>query len=197
VMRGIFIAAGAAFVAHFDWAFYVFGALLLLSGVRLIFLSAKDLEDRRLFRFLRRHLPVTREYRGHRFMVRKDGALRATPLLVALILVEASDVVMALDSIPAIFAVTREPFLVYSAVVFSILGLRALYFVLQGMVDRFRYLQPAVAVVLILLGIKMIADDVVELPPWIALATTVVVVAGAVGLSLWRKPQRRARAEAA
>ena len=184
VMRGAMIAVGAALVSQFSWVLYLFGGFLLLTGLKLLFLRESEPDPARhpVVRWTRRLLPVTERYHGSHFLVRagssasreapapgeavepdrvvaaaRKGALLATPLLLALLLIELADVVFAVDSIPAIFAITTDPFLVFTSNVFAMLGLRSLYFALAGIIDRFRYLKPALALVLVVIGGKMLA----------------------------------------
>lgn len=191
VMRAILIALGAALIATFHWIVFLFGAFLVLTAIKMLWaIEAKpDLENNRLIAFLRRRFPITREYHAERFFVRKDGKLWATPLFLALVLIEVSDLVFAVDSIPAIFAVSQDPFIVYTANVFAILGLRALYFALAGVIHRFRYLKYGLALVLLTVGGKMIANGIVGekfIPVELALAVTAVLIAGSIVLSLLR-----------
>lgn len=185
VLRGVMIVGGAVLIAKWHWILYGFGAFLVFTGLKMLRQPDHDLapEDSWLLRFARRHLRVT-ELHGTNFFVRVDGKLRATPLLLALLLVEVSDVVFAVDSIPAIFAVTRDPFLVFTANVFAILGLRSLFFVLAGLVDKFRYLKTGLAVVLAFVGAKLLLLDVVHVPALVSLGVVLGVLGVAVVASL-------------
>jgi len=160
VMRAALILAGAAALEAFHWLIYVFGAFLVLTGLRMLAASGQepDLENNRVNRFMRRHFRVTEGYEGGRFFARRGGKLFITPLFIVLALIEFTDVVFALDSIPAIFAVTKDPFIVYTSNVFAILGLRALYFALAGVIHRFHYLKYGLSLVLVLVGAKMIVN---------------------------------------
>lgn len=189
VLRGVMIGAGAYLIHHFDWVLYVFGGFLVLTGLRLAIREETGVEPERnpVIRFVKSWLPVTDRYEGARFFVRRRGNAReswlgraATPLFIVLIAVETTDVIFALDSIPAIFAVTRDPFIVYSSNVFAILGLRSLYFVLAGVVHKFYYLRYGLAAVLVFVGAKMLVEHVYEPPIVLSLA----VVAGLIGISL-------------
>ena len=154
-MRLIMIALGALLLDRFEWIIYVFGGILIITGIRMMFQDEAmiDLEKNPVVRLARRILPVSNYYDGTKFFTRqRSGAVLATPLLLVLLIVEWSDLVFAIDSIPAIFAITRDPFLVYSSNIFAILGLRALFFVLAGMMDKFAYLKPGVAIILIFVG---------------------------------------------
>ena len=189
VMRGAMIAAGAYLLAHFHWVLYIFGAFLVVTGVRIATQKehAVHPESNPVLRLLRCAMPVTSAYHGQAFFVRTPGTggrVAATPLFVVLALVETTDLVFALDSIPAVFAVTREPFIVYTSNVFAILGLRALYFVVAGLIRQLRYLQVGLAVVLIFVGVKMLAADVYDVPIGVSLAT-IVGVLGASALASW------------
>lgn len=161
VLRGIMIAVGVALINRFDWVTYLFGAFLLYSAARMLLLRQETVDpgDNVLVRLARRWIPVTDRYHEHRFVVRVDGKLMATPLLLALLLVESSDVMFAVDSIPAIFAVTRDPFIIFTSNIFAILGLRSLYFVLAAYMERFRYLKHALVFVLAYVGVKMIISN--------------------------------------
>lgn len=200
VLRGVFIAAGGALIEHIGWIFYVFGALVVLAGARMFRSGAAGAPGLNLaVRGLRRVLPVTGDYAGHRFFVPvspenpenpKTRKIMATPLFVALVAIEVTDLVFALDSIPAVFGVTRDLFVVFTSNAFAVLGLRALYFLLAGSVDRFAYLKQGIAVLLLFIGTKMLISPLVHLPVWVSLAAIVVVVGGAVAASLWRNRNR-------
>jgi tellurite resistance protein TerC len=186
VTRGAFIAAGVALIARFEWILYVFGAFLLITGARLLRgrQVAAHPEHNPVVRLARRILPVTSGYEGASFFVRREGRWLATPLLLVLLLVETTDVLFAVDSIPAIFAVTLDPFIVYTSNVCAILGLRALYFVLAGAVRRFRYLRPGLAVVLVFVGIKMLVVRLYKIPIEVSLAAICLILLVAVIASL-------------
>lgn len=196
VLRGAFIVAGAAMLDAFHWTIYVFGALLVVTGIRTALHDGTEVHPERnpILRLLRRAVPSTAAYHGARFLVREGDRRLATPLLAVLAVVATSDVVFAIDSIPAIFAVTRDTYLVVAANAFSVLGLPALYFVLAGMMDRFRLLPYGLAMVLVFVGVKMAASDLVEIPVLASLAVVVAVLGGAVLLSLWLpgRPSRTA-----
>lgn len=171
VMRGALIAVGAELIEHFSWVLYVLGAFLLYAGLRLLFVNKEEIhpEQNSLFRFASKHLRVTHEYAGERFFVRDAGKLLATPLFLVLLVVEITDVTLAVDSIPAVFGITRDPFIVYTSNVFAILGLRAMYFLLAGVLDRLRYLDEGLAIVLVFIGGKMIGEPWVHIPVDISL----------------------------
>jgi tellurite resistance protein TerC len=196
VMRFIMIGLGALLLARFEWIIYVFGGILILTGIRMLLQKDEviELEKNPVVRLARRLLPFTNSYDGTRFFTRTvKGRVLATPLLLVLLVVEWSDLVFAIDSIPAIFAITRDPFLVYSSNIFAILGLRALFFVLAGMMDRFAYLKPGVALILVFVGVKMALSAWMHIPTLASLAVVLLTLAAAVGLSLARTA-REARA---
>lgn len=184
IMRAIMIALGAVLLARFHWIIYVFGAILIVTGLKMLRAGDEQLEPERnpLVRLARRFLPMTREFEGQAFMVRdrRGGGLVFTPLFLVLLVIEWSDLVFAIDSIPAIFAITRDPFIVYSSNVFAILGLRALFFVLVGAMNAFTYLKPGVAIILVFVGIKMTVAAWFHIPALVSLA----VILGVLGLAI-------------
>ncbi len=186
VFRAIFIAAGATLLDTFSWTIYVFGAFLVLTGVKMARHDGGEVHPDRnpVLRVVRRLVPLTPEYHGQRFFV-KDGVRRlATPMLAVLVAIETTDVLFAVDSIPAIFAVTDEPFLVFTSNAFAILGLRALYFLLAGMMNRFVYLKLGLAGVLVFVGAKMLVSGVYHLPVWASLLVIAGILATSVVASL-------------
>jgi len=188
VMRGIFIAAGAALLATFHWVIYVFGAFLVVTGIKMALVRGDQIHPDRnpLVRLTRRLMPVTNGYREDRFVVREGGKWVATPLLLVLLVVESTDLVFAVDSIPAIFAVTSDTFIIYTSNVFAILGLRSLYFLLAGVVEKFYYLKLGLSVVLAFVGVKMLLTDVAKIPIALSLAVIATVIAVAIVASLLR-----------
>ncbi|MFC7475587.1 TerC family protein [Dankookia sp. GCM10030260] len=192
VMRAAMILLGTALMREFDWIMVVFGLFLVWSGwkmLRSVGAEAGDPRDGAVLRLLERRLPVTDGFRGKAFAVREGGRWMLTPLALVLIMVELTDLVFALDSIPAIFAVTDDPFIVYTANVFAILGLRAMYFALSGVIHRFRYLKHGLSIVLMIVGAKMLANYVAggkAVPVEYALALTAAVIGGSIALSLWK-----------
>jgi tellurite resistance protein TerC len=179
VFRGAFIAAGSVLIASFGWILYLFAAFLLYTGWRMIRQRDEHLdpERSRALRLFRRWVPMTDAYHGQKFLIRKDGVLLATPLLAVLVLVEVTDIVFAVDSIPAIFAVTDEPFLVFTANAFAILGLRAMYFLLADLIHRFVYLKLGLALVLVWVGIKMLLKvDLLYVPTTLSLAVVTLIL---------------------
>lgn len=191
VMRAIMIVAGAALITQFSWIIYLFGAFLVLTGLKMIFKREEEIHPERnpLVRLFKRFIPVTSDYRGDRFFVRENGVLFATPLFVVLLLVEFTDLIFAVDSIPAIFAVTTDPFIVYTSNVFAILGLRSLYFALAGVMDKFHYLKVGLGVVLTFVGIKMLlVHTAYKIDTLVSLAVIVLILTTSVFASLrWPK----------
>jgi tellurite resistance protein TerC len=190
LMRGAMIAAGAYLVQQFHWVLYVFGAFLVFTGIRMATQTEEAIEPESspVIRLVRRLFPVTAKYHGEHFFVRQGARWAATPLFVVLVLVETTDLVFALDSIPAIFAITQEPFIIYTSNVFAILGLRAMYFLLAAVIHRFHYLKVGLAGVLVFVGVKMLVEDLYPIPIGISLTFIAVVLATAVGASLlWPK----------
>lgn len=186
IMRLIFIIVGAALLDAFHWMIYVFGGVLLLTALRLATQKEHQVHPERnpLIRLLRRFMPVANDYQRESFFVRMDGRLMATPLFVVLLMVESTDVIFAVDSIPAIFAVTRDPFIVFTSNAFAILGLRALYFALAGIVDYFTYLRQGLVAVLAFVGIKMIMSEFYKVPTPISLAVILTILLIAIGVSV-------------
>jgi tellurite resistance protein TerC len=185
VMRAAFIAAGITLIEAIHPVIYVFGAVLIVAAFTMLRPASHDARDRpRVLRLLQRILPVTDRLHGHRFIARRDGRLLATPLLLALVVIETADVIFAVDSIPAILAVTTDPFLVYTSNVFALLGMRALYFLLAGAAGRLRYLRPGLAVILGAVAVKLLLADVVEFPAWSAPAFITAVLAVVAVLSV-------------
>ncbi len=182
VMRGLFIGAGVALVQRFHWILYAFGVFLIWTGFQLMRGGDEEQDPSRniVLKFSRRFLPLTDSYQGKSFFVRREGRVLATPLLVVLLVVETTDILFATDSIPAILAITRDPFIVYTSNVFAILGLRSMYFALAGMMKLFHYLNYGLSVVLMFIGAKMLLPERYHIPTWIAL----VVVAGVLALSV-------------
>ena len=194
VMRAIFVFAGVALLSRFHLALYVFGAILLLTAARMLVPGGHKLQPERnwLVRIARRIVAVTPEFKGERFFVRTDGAWKATPLLLALIAVEATDIVFAVDSVPAVLAITRDTFIAYSSNVFAILGLRALYFALADLLPRFRFLRPGLAVILLFTGVKMLASQRIDIPTGVSLGVIIGIMALMIAASvLWPGKKRR------
>ena len=197
VLRAIMIGLGATLVAEFGWLLYVFAVFLIATGIKMLLLGDKmpDVESNPVLRLLRRILRITPELRGQRFFVRQPDpatgrkVLWVTPLFVALVLIEIVDLIFAVDSVPAIFAITTDPYIVYTSNIFAILGLRALYFALAAVIHRFKYLKPALALILVFIGAKVFIAGFAgweKFPASISLGVTVALLAGGVGSSLWR-----------
>ena len=195
VLRAIMIGLGAALIHEFDWILYLFGAFLFFTGIKMLFSKlddAPDLQNNMLVKFLRKHLRVTDELHGQRFFVRQDdgkgrSVLWVTPLFLALIMIECADLVFAIDSVPAIFAITQDPFIVYTSNIFAILGLRALYFALAALIHRFAYLKYALALVLVFIGAKIFLVGIIgKIPAVVSLSVTLGLLIGGVLLSLYK-----------
>jgi tellurite resistance protein TerC len=190
VLRGIFILAGFALIEAFEWTVVVLGFFLIYTGFKTMFSGDEsiDLKESRIIRYTRKLIPITHEYHGQRYFTRlSTGALVATPLFLVLVVLNVTDIIFALDSIPAIFAITRDPFIVYTSNVFAILGLRALYFALSGMVDKFHYLKYGLSLVLVFIGVKMIynyPEWLKDIPTEWALIVTAVLIFGSILASL-------------
>jgi tellurite resistance protein TerC len=178
IMRGAMIAAGVELIEHYSWVLYAFGAFLLYAGIHMFFIRREQVRPERnfLFRFASKHLRVAGGYQGERFFVRDAGRLFATPLFLVLLIVEIADITLAVDSIPAVFGITRDAFIVYTSNVFAILGLRALYFLLAGVLDRLRYLDAGLAFVLILIGAKMLAEPWLHIPAQVSLGVVAAIL---------------------
>jgi tellurite resistance protein TerC len=188
VMRGILIVIGAALIKEFHWIIYVFGAFLIFTGIRMARSRDEEVhpDQNPVVKFFRRFMPVTDRYEGGNFFVRHAGKLMATPLFLVLLVVESTDLVFAVDSIPAIFAVTEDPFIVYTSNVFAILGLRALYFLLANVMDKFQYLKLGLAAVLTFVGIKMVITDFYKIPIGLSLGVVAGILTLSILVSLWK-----------
>lgn len=188
VMRAAMILAGISLVQEFHWIIYVFGGFLIYTGLKMLKPDDDDPEPEKIWlvRLARRFFPVTKEFHGNHFFVKVDGVRHITPLFLSLMAVEAIDVIFAVDSIPAIFAVTTDPFIVFTSNVFAILGLRSLYFALAGLLPRFKYLKYGLALLLVVIGGKMVLVDIYKLPTWAALSLTAGILISSILLSLWK-----------
>jgi tellurite resistance protein TerC len=191
VMRAAFILAGGAFLQRFHWAIYVFGALLAITGVKLLLQRNHEVHPERnpIVRWVQKLFPMTHEYHGDKFTVLKQGRRYGTPLLLALVAVEVTDVIFAVDSIPAIFAITSDPFIVFTSNIFAILGLRSLYFVLAGIITKFAYLKVGLSLVLIFVGAKMLLMDVYKLPIVASLSIIAGILGASIAVSLLKPPK--------
>ena len=188
VFRAIFIAAGSVLIASFAWILYVFGAFLILTGIKMLIQRNEHINpaQSKTLKLFRRFVRTTDEYDGQKFLTRRNGVLMATPLLAVLVLVEVTDIIFAVDSIPAIFAVTQEPFLVFASNALAILGLRAMYFLLADLIHRFVYLKLGLSLVLVWVGIKMIVSHALfKIPTAVSLGIVIAIIAISIGASLW------------
>jgi tellurite resistance protein TerC len=188
VMRGVFIGAGEALLHRFHWMMYVFGAFLIYTGIKLLVRKeeANDPEDNPALKLARRYIRTTSEYHGDHFWVIKDGKRFATPLFLVLIVIELTDVIFAVDSVPAVLAISHDTYVIYTSNIMAILGLRALYFVLAGMMGRFHYLGTGLALILLFIGAKMVASNWLPVPTLASLGVIMGILSGAIGLSLLR-----------
>jgi tellurite resistance protein TerC len=195
VMRTIMVFAGVALLTSFHWLVFVFGGFLVATGIKMLIRQddRPHPEDSRFLKLVRKLLPVTNEIHDGKFVVRIGGTLTATPLLLALAAIEAADAVFAVDSIFAIFAVTTDPFIVLTSNIFAILGLRSLYFVLSGAAERFKYVQPGLALVLVFVGVKMVIAEWIKIPVLLSLAVIVLLVGGSIVASLVSNSRQRQR----
>ena len=178
IMRAVFIAAGITLIERFHWIIYIFGAFLIITGIRMALSGDEDIQPEKnpVLRLLRRYLPITQDYHEDKFFIRRAGQLFATPLFVVLVVIETTDVVFALDSIPAVLAITLDPFIVYTSNVFAIIGLRALYFALAGIMQLFHFLSYGLSAVLVFVGVKMVIADIYKIPVGIALAVVALLI---------------------
>jgi len=192
IMRGLLITVGAVLVARFHWILAAFGIFLVYTGLHMLWRREKAVhyEKNPIFRFASKHLRLTKEYHGSRFFVRQNGQLFGTPLVLVLLIIELTDVAFAVDSIPAIFGITRDPFIVYTSNVFAILGLRALYFLLVGLLDYFRYLGIGLALILIFIGVKLIAEPWLHISVAYSLGVVGILLLLTIVLSLWAGPKK-------
>jgi tellurite resistance protein TerC len=186
VMRALFIVIGAALLSAFHWVMYLFGALLFVTGIRMLRAGAEDVRPERnpVLRWFARVVPSVPDYRGGRFWVKERGRWLATPLVFVLVAIELTDLLFAVDSIPAVFAVTRDPFIVFTSNIFAILGLRAMFFLLAGVMHRFVHLKTGLALVLAFVGTKMLVADIFPIPIAASLAVVALLIGGAIALSL-------------
>ena len=191
VLRAVMIFVGAALIQKFHWILYVFGLFLLVTGGKMLWAAGQepDLEKNPVLRWITNHLPLTRQYAGESFSVREDGIKKYTPLFVVMVMVAVTDVIFAVDSIPAIFAITTDPFIVLTSNVFAVLGLRALYFLLAGMAEKFHLLAYGLALVLMFIGVKMLIVDVYKIPVGVSLGVVAALITAAMAFSLVFKPK--------
>lgn len=186
LMRGLMIFAGSELIERFSWVLYVFGAFIVYAGIHMLFVKKESIhpEQSFIFRFASKYLRVTRDYEGERFFVRGGGKLCATPLFLVLLVIEVTDITLAVDSIPAIFGITSDPFIVYTSNIFAILGLRAMYFLLAGVLNRLRFLTVGLSFILTFIGLKMVMHEWLNLPEYASLVTVAGILAIAVVASL-------------
>jgi tellurite resistance protein TerC len=192
VLRALMIFVGAALIARFHWVLYFFGGFLLLTGGKMLWAAGQqaDLNDNPILRWLRGHLPLTAAHHGEKLWIFQQGRRLFTPMFLVLVMIGVTDVIFAVDSIPAIFAITTDPFIVLTSNVFAVLGLRALYFLLADMADRFHLLAYGLALVLIFIGMKMLLIDLYEIPVGLSLAVVAATIATSMVLSLWIRPRQ-------
>lgn len=190
VFRAIFIGFGAAAVSEWQWILWFFGAFLIYTGVKMLFAKdddSPDFENNSVYKWMQSKMNLSKEYRGHDFWFKENGVRYFTPLFVALVLINFADIIFAVDSVPAILAITQDPFIVYTSNIFAILGLRALYFALSAMIHRFHYLKYALALILVLIGVKIVLMMIgIKLPALLTLGLTFGLLAGGVGYSLYK-----------
>jgi tellurite resistance protein TerC len=195
IMRAMFIIVGVALIQKFSWIIYIFGGFLIYTGFKMAFKAESQIDPEKnpVFRLAQRFLPITTQHVDDKFMVKIDGKRFFTPLFIVLLVVEASDLVFAVDSIPAILAISKDPFIVYTSNVFAILGLRALYFALAGLINIFHYLKYGLACILVFVGAKMIVSHFVAIPIAVALGAVALILAASIGASLLfpQKPEER------
>lgn len=186
IFRAIFIFAGVALISKFHWIIYVFGVFLIYTGFKMMWEKDKEIHPKKnpILRLFGRFMPISKHYHGDRFFVRRRNYIVATPLFVVLIVIETTDIIFAVDSIPAIMAITLDPFIIYSANAFAILGLRALYFALAGVMRLFHYLHYGLSIILIFVGFKMVLEDVITIPIVVVLAVIILLLGGSIAASL-------------
>ena len=191
IMRGIFIGVGAFLLQHFHWILYVFGALLLVTGVRMMFKQDEEFdgENNTIVKAVRRRVPMSKEYNGAKFFVDVAGRRLATPLFLVLVLIEFTDLIFAVDSIPAIFVITEDPFIVFTSNIFAILGLRSMFFLLAAVVERFYLLKYGLSIILMFVGVKMLGEPWFHIPIWLSLAVVIGLLGTSIAASfIWPQP---------
>ena len=193
IMRGIFIGVGAFLLARFEWILYVFGAMLVITGVRMMFKQDEEFdgENNKIVKLVRRRVPMTMQYHDSKFFAMVDGRKLATPLFLVLILIEFTDLIFAVDSIPAIFGITRDPFIVFTSNIFAILGLRSMFFLLAAVVERFYLLKYGLAVILTFIGIKMLIEQWYHIPIMLSLGVVLgTLLLSVIGSLIWPQPEK-------
>jgi tellurite resistance protein TerC len=193
VLRGVFVVLGVALISQFRWILYIFGVFLVYTGIKILRHSEMEMDPAQnpAIRFLQRHMRIVNRHEGQKFLVRQDGKLWATPLLVVLLVIEATDVVFAVDSIPAIFGVTDDPFIIFTSNIFAVLGLRALYFVLHGLMNKFDFLHYGLGLVLAFVGVKMLVSEWVHIPIQWSLGVIVALLGGSILISWFFDPKKK------
>jgi tellurite resistance protein TerC len=193
LLRGLFVILGVALISQFRWVLYIFGLFLVYTGIKILRHREMEMdpEQNPAIRFLQRHLRIVNRHEGQKFLVRQDGKLWATPLLVVLLVIEATDVVFAVDSIPAIFGVTEDPFIIFTSNIFAVLGLRALYFVLHGLMNKFDFLHYGLGLVLAFVGVKMLVSEWVHIPIQWSLGVIVALLGGSILISWFFDPKTK------
>ena len=186
ILRMVFIIAGTELLDAFSWVMYIFGAFLIFTGLRMAFKKEEKVDPTKntMLRLMRRILPVSKDYNGEKFIIVEDGVRKATPMLLVLVLIESTDIVFALDSVPAVLSVTQDRFIVFSSNIFAILGLRSLYFALSGVLHKLHFLSYGLAMVLVFLGLKMLTGELVEIPVWLSLGVIGLILAVSIAASL-------------
>lgn len=186
IFRLIFILIGVALIEQFHWVIYIFGAFLIFTGIKLAFEKDKEINPHRnpVLKVVRRFVPVTKDFHGEKFFIKRNGKWIATPMFIVLVMIETTDIVFAFDSIPAIMAITRDTFIIYSANAFAILGLRALYFALSGVMRLFHYLHYGLALILVYVGTKMMLEDLVEIPTLVTLSVIILTITFSILISI-------------
>ncbi len=194
IFRAIFIAAGITLIHKFHWIIYVFGAILIWTGLKLALEKEKEVEPEKniVLKIFKKLMPIANQYEGEKFFIKKDGRNFATPLFVVLLVIETTDVIFAVDSIPAILAISHDPFIVYTSNVFAILGLRALYFALSGVMQMFKHLHYGLAAILVFVGTKMLISEFYKIPIWISLSVIAFILCLSIIASTWKLPEKRA-----
>jgi TerC family integral membrane protein len=191
LMRGLFIGVGAFLLQRFEWILYVFGAMLLFTGIRMMFKQDEEFdgENNTLVKVVRRRVPMSKEYNGAHFFTEIDGRRIATPLFLVLVLIEFTDLIFAVDSIPAIFGITKDPFIVFTSNIFAILGLRSMFFLLAAVVERFYLLKYGLAIILTFIGVKMLGESFFHVPIWVSLTVVIgVLILSIAGSMIWPRP---------
>jgi tellurite resistance protein TerC len=197
IMRAVFLAAGITLISRFHWIIYCFGGLLIFSGIKMALQKDKEIhpEQNPVLKLFRRFMHIAPEYEGARFFVKRDGQILASPLFMVLLILESTDLVFAVDSVPAVLSITHDPFIVYTSNVFAILGLRSMFFALEGIMHRFHHLHYGLSAVLVFVGAKMLLAGFYKIPTWVSLLFIVSILSISIVASLWSKPTTQANSE--